>query len=127
MGEQAEFKEVCKTSDIEEGAYKDFDVAGRSILVCKWQGNFFAIENECSHAANPLCGGRMRRGSIVCPLHGARFNIVTGAAEGGPTNLPIETFDVKIENEIVCVAVTKRKVTVGSSFMPPGSLPGGSF
>lgn len=126
MGEHPEFKEVCKTADVEEGAYVEFDVAGRSVLVCRWQNEFFAIENECSHAMSPLCGGRMRRGSIVCPLHGARFNIKTGAAEGGPTKLPIQTFDVKIEDDIVCVAVTRRKTTVGSSFMPPGSLPTGN-
>ncbi len=123
MGADREFKQVCVAADVEEGAYAEFDVGGRSVLVCKWQGNFFAVENECSHAKNPLCGGRMRRGSIVCPLHGARFNIRTGAAEGPPATLPIETFEVKVEDEKVCVAVKERKVTAGSTFLPPGSLP----
>lgn len=123
MGADPEFKKVCTATDVEEGAYAEFDIDGRSILICHWQGQFYAIENECSHAMSPLCGGRMRRGTIVCPLHGARFNISTGAAEGPPATLPIETFKVKLEDGNVCVAVTKRKVTVGSSFMPPGTLP----
>lgn len=126
MGADPDFYKVCLLSDIEEGAYADFEIAGRPILVCRSQGKFYAIENICSHALNPLSGGRMRRGSIVCPLHGARFNIVTGAAEGPPATLPIETFTVKVEGDDVFVGVKKREVKSGSTFLPPGSVPMGS-
>ena len=122
MNGPANFKKVCNVTDIDEGTYERFVVEGRAILLCKWQGNLFAIEDECSHAMNPLCGGRMRRGTIVCPLHGARFNIKTGAAEGAPATLPIDTFDVKIDADDVLVAVTQKR-SRGGMIVPPGTLP----
>ncbi len=122
MSGPTDFKKVCNVSDIEEGEYNSFVVEGRAILLCKWQGNFYAIEDECSHAMNPLCGGRMRRGTIVCPLHGARFNIKTGAAEGAPATLPIDTFEVRTDGQSVSVAVTQKRAR-GGMIVPPGTLP----
>ena len=68
-------------------------VAGWTLLVGRVGAAWFAVENRCSHAGSPLDQGRVRRGAILCPLHGARFDLATGKCLGGPYP-PLRTFPV---------------------------------
>jgi len=65
---------------------------GWEVLVCRSLGQFFAVENRCTHRAQKLEGGRIRRGAIYCPFHGARFALASGAAIGPPATDAIRTF-----------------------------------
>ncbi|MGN6358347.1 MAG: Rieske (2Fe-2S) protein [Novosphingobium sp.] len=79
---------------------------GRSpILLCRTEEGIFALRNECSHAYAELDCGRVRDGWIMCPLHGARFDLETGEALKGPATEPVETFAVRLAGETIEVAV----------------------
>lgn len=95
---------VAAVEDIPPGTVKTVELMGRQILLCHSSGRIFAVENKCSHADEKLECGRMRSGWIACPLHGARFNLETGAAMNPPATQPIQTFDVRIVDGIVEVA-----------------------
>jgi nitrite reductase/ring-hydroxylating ferredoxin subunit len=69
---------------------------GQQLLICHSGGEFFVIENRCSHAEEPLACGRVRNGWIACPVHGARFDLATGAALNPPAQNPIATFPVRV-------------------------------
>lgn len=73
------------------------------LLVCNADGTFHVVENRCSHQESPLEGGRIRRGHLSCPLHGVRFNLVTGMPLGSLTRMPIRTFPVVIVDGYVSV------------------------
>jgi nitrite reductase/ring-hydroxylating ferredoxin subunit len=95
-------------TDIAEGGYVIIDAGELSILVAKLDGEFFAVENRCSHVSNPLDGGKIRRGRIACPLHGAVYDLRTGeslALTLAPKGL--RTFPVWIEGGqvVVCLPV----------------------
>ena len=64
----------------------------------------YAIENRCSHADMPLACGRMRNGWIMCPTHGARFDLATGEALGLPASAPVATFAVRVVNGTIEIA-----------------------
>jgi 3-phenylpropionate/trans-cinnamate dioxygenase ferredoxin subunit len=122
MADAKKFEVVCKVADIEVGKYMEFEVNKRPVLICNVENEIYAIENRCSHATSPLCGGKMRRGSIICPLHGARFSVKTGAVEGPPAFEPIDTFVVQIDNGDIAVAVPEKKnapAGFNTGFMPP--------
>ena len=72
------FTAVARTDEIAPETAKEVEVGGRSILICHSDGRFFAVENLCSHAEEPLACGRLKRGWISCPAHGARFDLETG-------------------------------------------------
>jgi len=74
------------------------------ILLCREERGLFAVVNRCPHAVSPLNGGRLRRGMIACPLHGARFDISTGACIGGQYR-PLKTFAVRSEGERLWILV----------------------
>jgi anthranilate 1,2-dioxygenase ferredoxin component len=59
-------------------------IAGWHILIAKVEGTYHAVNDRCTHAASMLSTGRIRRGAVMCPLHGARFDLATGTCIGGP-------------------------------------------
>lgn len=82
---------------VAEGASKACSVDGLDVLVCNVDGRFYAVENRCSHAATKLAGGRLKGHSISCPLHGAKFDVRSGAPLAAPARTPIRTFELVLE------------------------------
>lgn len=77
------YHRVVKADDVAERAMLPFVVAGWPIFICREDGAIHALINRCSHAASALAPeGRVRRGSVMCPLHGARFRLDSGACIG---------------------------------------------
>lgn len=98
------FVAVAVTGEIAPETLKAVEVNGRSILLCHSAGRFFAVENLCSHAQEPLTCGRLKRGWLSCPAHGARFDLETGEPLNPPATEPITTFAVRINGEVIEVA-----------------------
>jgi len=103
-GQSAEFVEVGATAELADGTYVTVEVRGCSLLVANVDGAFFAVENRCSHIGSPLGGGRMKRGRITCPLHGAVYRVRTGESLA-PTLAPrgLRTFETRVEDGKVWV------------------------
>ncbi|RMF12128.1 MAG: non-heme iron oxygenase ferredoxin subunit [Alphaproteobacteria bacterium] len=97
---------VARTEDIPQNTNKAFDVEGKSILICHAKtGEFFAVENRCSHAIAELEGGRMRGHRLICPLHGAAFDMRDGKVLGAPAYAPIKAYPVRVEDDEIKVQV----------------------
>lgn len=79
-------------------------LGSREVLICNWQGRFFAIENRCSHADEALECGRVRNGWISCPAHGARFDLASGAALNPPASQPVRTFPLRVVDGVIELA-----------------------
>ncbi len=58
-------------------------VNGWRVFITRNDGDYVAINDRCPHAGSVLSTGRMRRGYIMCPLHGARFELRSGRCAGG--------------------------------------------
>ena len=99
------YTRVAPAVDVADGAKKAYEVAGRSVLVCHAEGRWYAVSNLCSHAAEKLECGQMRRGWISCPAHGARFELATGRAMNAPAKQPIATYPVRIADEWIEILV----------------------
>jgi 3-phenylpropionate/trans-cinnamate dioxygenase ferredoxin subunit len=104
LGDQT-FTAVVRADAVPTGTALTIELDGRSILVCNSQGHFFAIENKCSHADEPLACGRIRNGWIACPAHGARFDLATGGAMNPPAKDPIRTFALRVVDGMIEIAV----------------------
>ena len=75
------FVAAAKVDDVPAGAKKLVEVNGTEVLLCNTKDRVFAVRNLCSHAYETLADGRMKSGWIACPVHGARFDLATGAAD----------------------------------------------
>ena len=108
MSEEQAFTRVLKVAEVEPGNKKAVEVNGQSVLICHSNDRLFAVSNICSHANERLECGRMSRGWIACPIHGARFDLATGRAMNPPAKLPIATYPVRIVEDWIEVCVEDR-------------------
>ncbi len=100
------FVAVAKADEIAPDSAKVIQVAGVSILLCNSEDRIFAIANHCSHAQESLICGRIKWGWIACPAHGSRFDLETGASMNPPATEPIETFPVRINGNMIEIAMS---------------------
>ena len=95
------FTAVTKAGDIEEKSFSTFEVNGTDIVICRLRDEYFAIENRCSHAQSAFNAGRVRGYQIICPLHGATFDIRDGSATSLPAKQPIRSFTLRIVDGMI--------------------------
>ena len=85
MGETPGTETLGDLSDLADGEMRVFeDVGEYGIVVCRVDGELYAIEDNCSHADTPLSEGRLRGAMVMCPLHGAGFDVRSGEHSGPP-------------------------------------------
>ena len=95
--------DVGAVGEIEPGEYRVVDVDDVAVAVFNLDGEYFAIEDVCTHDFGTLTGGCIEGGRVMCPRHGAWFDIRTGAALTPPAYEPVTTFEVRVEEGIVQV------------------------
>lgn len=94
------YHRVIKAAEVEERAMLPFIVNRWPVFVSREEGRIHVLINRCSHAASALAPeGRVRRGSVMCPLHGARFKLDTGECLGGAGYKPLMIFPFREDAE----------------------------
>jgi 3-phenylpropionate/trans-cinnamate dioxygenase ferredoxin subunit len=101
----ADFVKVAKTTDIAAGQVKICKVNGREIALCHVDGEFYAIDDVCTHDDGPLGEGELDGYEIECPRHGARFDVKTGRATALPAVMPVQAHPVRVEGDDVEVQI----------------------
>jgi anthranilate 1,2-dioxygenase ferredoxin component len=79
-------------------------IAGWYVLVARTDEGLFAVNDRCTHQAALISNGRIRRGMIMCPLHGARFEVATGACVGGAYR-DLRTFELRLTDGMIEVCI----------------------
>ena len=103
----SEFVPVAKVSDIPDPGKELVEVGDRLIALFHVSGEFFALDDVCTHDGGPLADGTLDDHTIACPRHGAKFDIRTGAALTMPATKPTRSYEVKVEGEQVFVLVSE--------------------
>jgi anthranilate 1,2-dioxygenase ferredoxin subunit len=95
---------IIPESEFPEAGKLSTKVAGWYILIAKADDGYHAVNDRCTHQAALLSGGRIRRGAVMCPLHGARFELASGKCIGGAYR-DLRTFALRIENGAIAALV----------------------
>jgi len=98
-------------SDVVEGEAKVVKANGVEVALCKVEGRIYCVENKCSHDDGPLGEGLLDGYAIVCPRHGARFDVRTGEVLRMPAAFPCRVFAVKTQGDAVQVDVSAAEET----------------
>jgi 3-phenylpropionate/trans-cinnamate dioxygenase ferredoxin subunit len=94
-----EWVDVCASSDLAEGSLMQVDAGGESLCLARHKGSVFAFADMCTHANASLAEGTIEGDSVECWLHGARFDMKTGAVESPPATVALEVYETKEEGE----------------------------
>lgn len=96
-----EWRPACDSGELEMGEMFAFSTNDKWIVVYRVEDGLYATDNVCSHAFALLSDGWLEGETVECPLHGALFNIKTGAVERGPAECSVGTYKVKEEDGLV--------------------------
>lgn len=99
----AEWIDVARLEELPEDSHQVVDLEDAVVAVFNCNGQFYAIEDVCTHDGGILTGGPVANCIITCPRHGARFDIRTGAVLSPPAYEPIHCFPVRVQDGIVQV------------------------
>lgn len=91
----ADWVDVAPKEELTPGSSRVVQVDGAMIAVFNLDGEYYAIEDLCTHDEGELASGTVEGEEIVCPRHGARFNIKTGEVTAPPAYENIATFPVR--------------------------------
>lgn len=94
---------IAKISDLKPGCGNVFETDSGSIALFNVSGVFYALDNTCSHRGGSLGEGKLKGDIVTCPLHGAHFNVKTGAVTFPPARFGVRSFAVKVEGNDVLV------------------------
>ena len=100
------FVPVMTLAEIPQGSMQTRVLEGREIVICHTREGVFALDNICTHAHARMCEGRLRATRLVCPLHGASFDIRDGRVLGPPAIVALPTFPVRVVDGTIEVAVS---------------------
>lgn len=95
---------VGKEQELPEGWQGEVLVGGVGVLVVRYEGQFYALRNNCTHKDFPLLGGEVALGRITCEKHGAKFELSTGKAKTLPAVKPIRLYRTEVEDGEVYVS-----------------------
>jgi nitrite reductase/ring-hydroxylating ferredoxin subunit len=92
-----EFAAVARVGDLRNGEMRAFDVRGTKIAVANVGGAFHAFDDTCTHMACSLAEGDLEETTVICPCHGAEFDVTSGAVLQGPARKSLATYETRVE------------------------------
>lgn len=95
--------DVATVNELAPGERRVIDIEGAMIAVFNLDGTYYAIEDICTHDGGELADGELEGDEIICPRHGARFCVKTGAVKAPPAFQSIDTFPVRVDNGMIQV------------------------
>lgn len=87
--------------ELAPGEHRVVDVEGTEVAVFNIDGEFYAIEDTCTHDGSEIASGSLQGYEIACPRHGARFCLKTGKVLSPPAYEDLVCFPVRVENGMV--------------------------
>ena len=100
------FLPACSVAEVEPETALAVEVDGTDLAIVHSGGTFYAIADECSHAAIPLSEGDVEDGEIECYFHGSRFDLRTGRPLGLPATQPVAVYACRVVDDTVVVDVS---------------------
>ena len=97
---------VARLSEIPPGQTKRVTATRHDQLVlCNVGGTIYAVVDACSHDGGMLGFGELDGQHLVCPRHGANFDVSTGEAVTPPATVSIRTYPVRVLGDKVQVSL----------------------
>ena len=103
-----EFVEIAPVSELPPGERLFVEIEGKPLVIFNIAGQFFSIGDVCSHDDGPVGEGDIEGDNIVCPRHGAEFDIRTGKAVQLPAVVDIPAYPVRVVEGMIQVGIPRE-------------------
>ena len=116
--DEKSYQKIAQEQDVPSGKTLCVEVEGREVLLCHTADGYFAVDNLCTHAEARLCEGKLKGNRILCPLHGAAFDVRDGSALSRPASIPLATYPLRVDKDGIAVLVDTND-TASAKIPPP--------
>lgn len=99
------FIKVAQTKDLSQGKVMGIEIEGKRIALFHVNDQFYAIEDECSHASGPLSEGTLDGTVVTCPWHGAGFDITNGQPTCAPAHDSVKSYNIQIDGDDIKIEI----------------------
>lgn len=100
-----DYYDVAALGDIAPGESMLVEAGGKEIALFNCGGEYYALDNDCTHVGGPLSEGEVIGDRVVCPWHGAEYDIKTGEVLGPPADEGVRSYAVRIEDGRILVEI----------------------
>jgi 3-phenylpropionate/trans-cinnamate dioxygenase ferredoxin subunit len=101
----SEFKKVARASDISDPGKQLIEVDDRLVVLFHVAGQFYCLDDVCTHDDGPLSEGTLADHTIACPRHGAKFDIRSGEALTMPATQATGSHEVQVRDGDIYVRI----------------------
>lgn len=91
-----QFHLVPQAQMLQPGQIVRVEILGKPVAVCRVGNEWHAFGDTCPHAGAPLSSGRLVGNEVICPFHGARFDVTSGRPCGGPAMGGVASYRVRV-------------------------------
>jgi 3-phenylpropionate/trans-cinnamate dioxygenase ferredoxin subunit len=106
--DKVDYFEIISESDLPTGERLFVDIGDYPIVIFNIAGKFYAIGDVCTHDDGPLGDGEIEDFNVVCPRHGAEFDVRTGKLTSMPAVVDIPAYPVRVVDGMIEVGVPKE-------------------
>lgn len=103
--DKVEFLEIAPVSELPDGERLFVDIGETAVVIFNIAGGLFAISDVCTHDDGPLGDGDTEGYNVVCPRHGAEFDVRTGEVMSMPAVLDIPAYPVQVRDGVIFVGM----------------------
>lgn len=96
---------VATIDEMTDQPAKCVEVEGQKIALFDVEGEFYALSDTCTHRGGPLSEGELEGAEVVCPWHGARFDVKTGTVSGPPATTGVKSYPVRVTGGDILIEV----------------------
>ena len=101
------FLRVCSVADLPDPGKKLVKVGDRTVALFRVSGRFWATDDRCTHDGGQLVAGRLEGYTVICPRHGARFDIRTGGVLSPPASVDLAVHEVEVQGDDVLIRISE--------------------
>lgn len=109
------FQPAIPLAELPQGRMRCVTVGGREVLVCHTREGIFALDNICTHAFARMDEGRLRGVRVICPMHGASFDVRDGRVLGAPATRALPQYSARVVAGMIEVALEAEERGDGRS------------
>ena len=97
---------VCKVTELPTGSMRTYTVAGKKIALANVNGEFFAVDDTCSHEQCSLGSeGALDGNVIICGCHGGQFDVTSGAVVAPPAPREVSSYRTEVRDGKVFIQI----------------------
>lgn len=105
MTAAVQYVDVLPLADLPDGERAFVEITGEAVVLIHHGGQLFAISDVCTHDDGPLGDGVVENCQIVCPRHGARFDLRSGKALTMPAFVDTTIYPLRVENGMIQIGI----------------------